>query len=184
MEPEIQIPQLPFFLIGFMACGKSTTGEALAAKLGRSFIDLDKQIEALTEQTIADLIEQEGVARFRQIETEALRKVAHAPAVVIALGGGAMTRPENRQLMERAGLTVWLDAPFEVCWQRIQNDNIVRPLAPTEDEARARYVKRLPLYNQAKIRIKVNASQSTDDLVEAIIRQLVIDKPGKPQSAD
>src|SRR5207244_8582717 len=106
MEPEIRHPQLPIFLIGFMGCGKSTTGEALAAKLSRSFIDLDKQIEALTDQTIADLIEKEGEERFRQLETEALRKVAHAPAVVIALGGGAITRPENRQLLETAGITV------------------------------------------------------------------------------
>lgn len=166
-----------------MACGKSTTGEALALKLGRSFIDLDKQIEAHTDRTIADLIEKEGEERFRQIETEALRKVAHAPAVVIALGGGAITRLDNRQLMEIAGLTIWLDAPFELCWQRIQQDRTVRPLAPTEDEARARYLERLPLYQQAKLRIPVNESQSTDDLVEAIIRQLVIDEPGKPQSA-
>jgi shikimate kinase len=184
MESVIRHPQSPIFLVGFMCCGKSTVGEALAAKLSRSFIDLDKRIEAITDRTIADLIEQDGEERFRQIETQALHEVAHAPAAVVALGGGAIISPENRRLLETSGVSVWLDAPFELCWQRIQQDSTVRPLAPTEEEARARYMSRLPLYQQAKLRIEVSESQSTDEIVEAIIRQLVVDEPEKSKVVD
>ena len=188
MEPEIQNPQppilnpqLPIFLVGFMGCGKSTVGEALAAKLSRSFVDLDKRIEARADATIADLIQREGEEHFRQIEKEALQQVARASAAVIALGGGAVTRPENRELMEITGLTVWLNAPFELCWQRIQQDRTVRPLAPNEEEARARYIERLPLYQQAALHIEVNEAQSADDVATAILQRLGLGNATAPK---
>src|SRR5215813_10165369 len=121
--------QSAIFLVGFMASGKSTVGPLLAARLDRQFIDLDRVIEAKAGCAIAELIAREGEERFRQIETETLRKVAYRGRAVIAPGGGAITRVENRGLMLRAGITVWLDAPFELCWRRIQQDGATRPLA-------------------------------------------------------
>jgi len=162
----------PIFLTGFMGSGKSTVGEVLAAKLARPFIDLDKRIEALTERTIEDLINHEGEDRFREIESKTLQEVVHAAAAIIALGGGAITRPDNRELIAAVGISVWLDAPFELCWRRIQSDTNLRPLAPSEEEARARYERRVPLYQQSTIRIEVNESQSADDIAEEILRQL------------
>ncbi len=162
----------PIFLLGFMGAGKSTVGEALAARLARPFIDLDKRIEAVTERTIADLIENEGEERFRQIESQLLQEVVRAPGAVIALGGGVITRRENRQLIARTGLSFWLDVPFEVCWQRIQNDQTVRPLAPNEEAARERYKQRLPLYQQADFRIAVSEAQPASEIVEVILRHI------------
>jgi shikimate kinase len=162
----------PIFLIGFMGAGKSTVGEALAARLARPFIDLDKRIEAATERAIADLIAQEGEERFRLIESQLLQEAVRAPGAVIALGGGVVTRRENRQLIARTGLSFWLDVPFEVCWQRIQSDQTVRPLAPTEEAARERYTQRLPLYQQADFRIAVSGAQPASEVVEAILRHI------------
>jgi shikimate kinase len=165
--------QSPIFLIGFMASGKSTVGPALAAKLNRPFIDLDPLIEAKVGCTIAELIAREGEDRFRQLETETLREAAQNRRAIIAPGGGAITREENRQLMSQLGITIWLNAPFELCWRRIERDATVRPLAPNEESARARYEQRLPLYRQASVRVTISEWQSPDEISEAIIAALL-----------
>lgn len=155
-----------------MASGKSTVGPVLAAKLDRRFIDLDRVIEANVGCAIIELIAREGEERFRQIETETLREAAQTGSAIIAPGGGAITRDENRELMLRLGITVWMDAPFDLCWRRIQKDGATRPLAPDEASARARYEQRLPLYRQASIHIPINEPQSPADISETIIEHL------------
>jgi shikimate kinase len=171
-QSQISNLQPPIFLLGFMASGKSTVGPVLAAKLGLDFIDLDLVIEAKAGCAIAELIEREGEERFRQIETGALREAVSRGAAVVAPGGGAITREENRELMSRLGITVWLDAPFDLCWRRIQEDGATRPLAPDESTARGRYERRLALYRQASICVTINQSHSPNDISETIINQL------------
>jgi shikimate kinase len=155
-----------------MASGKSTVGPMLAEKLGLEFIDLDQLIAAKTGCAIAELINREGEERFREIEARTLHEAVSRGAAIIAPGGGAITREENRELMSRSGVTVWLDAPFDLCWRRIRKDGATRPLAPDEATARARYEGRLALYRQAAIHIRINESQSPDDVSETIINQL------------
>ncbi|MCI0388539.1 MAG: shikimate kinase [Acidobacteria bacterium] len=171
-QSQISNSQSPIFLLGFMASGKSTIGPLLAAKLDRQFIDLDRLIEAKVGCAIVELIAREGEEQFRQIETETLREEARKLDAIIAPGGGAITRVENRELMSRLGITIWLDAPFELCWRRIQKDGATRPLAPNESSARARYEQRLALYRQASIHIPINQSHSPDDISETIINRL------------
>ncbi|HZF41775.1 MAG TPA: shikimate kinase [Blastocatellia bacterium] len=172
MESAIRNPQSAIFLLGFMASGKSTVGPVLAAKLDLEFIDLDLVIEAGAGCAIAELIEREGEERFREIETDTLREAVSRGAAIIAPGGGAITRAENRELMSRLGITVWLDAPFDLCWLRIQKDGATRPLAPDEATARARYEGRLALYQQSSIHIPINESHSPDDVSETIVGKL------------
>jgi shikimate kinase len=155
-----------------MASGKSTVGPMLAARFNRQFIDLDRVIESNVGCAIAELIAREGEERFRQIETETLRDVASRGGAVIAPGGGAITRAENRELMAKLGITVWLDAPFELCWTRIEKDGATRPLAPNESSAGARYEQRLALYRQATVHIPIGESHSPEDIAEAIIEEL------------
>lgn len=155
-----------------MASGKSTVGPLLAAKLNRRFIDLDRIIESSVGCSIAELITREGEERFRRIETGTLREVGSQGGAVIAPGGGAITRPENRELMARLGITVWLDAPFELCWSRIERDGATRPLAPNEATARGRYEQRLALYRQAVIHVSVLEFHSPNDIAELAIGRL------------
>lgn len=162
----------PVFLLGFMACGKSTVGPELARRLGREFVDLDRVIEARADCTIAALIAREGEARFRQMETAALREAAGDGRFVIAPGGGAITRAENRVLMEQRGVTVWLDAPFDLCWQRIELDGTTRPLAPNREVARERYEARLPLYAGATVRVLVREGASAQRIADEIVLAL------------
>lgn len=160
------------FLVGFMASGKSTVGPILAERLQRPFIDLDRLIEAQARCTIFDLIQRKGEEHFRQLETQTLAATAHGEVAVIAPGGGAITRAENRALMQQNGLVIWLNAPFELCWQRIQQDGVTRPLAPDEATARARYEQRLPLYQSAALHIAIHPAQSAAEIVAACLRQL------------
>ena len=160
------------FLVGFMACGKSTVGPLLAAQLHCPFVDLDRVIEAQVGGTIGELIAHAGEEHFRRVETETLRTVAQREAAVIAPGGGAITRAENRALMQQLGTTIWLDAPFTLCWQRIQQDDTVRPLAPDEATARARYEQRLPLYQQAALHLTLKEQQTPAEIVATLIRLL------------
>lgn len=168
------ISHLPssIFLLGFMASGKSTIGRALATHLNMPFIDLDEEIVKYAGQTIGEIVRQAGEAHFRQLETECLQKAAQETAGVIALGGGAFTQASNRALVAQHGISVWLDAPFELCWQRIQSDAVVRPLAPTREEAFARYQQRNPLYQQAQLRIPLTAASSPVSAVAQILNQL------------
>ncbi len=160
------------FLVGFMASGKTTVGAALASKLDRRFIDLDERIVAKAGCSIGELIAREGEERFRQLETETLREAALREIAVIAPGGGAITRSENRDVMNQFGLMVWLDAPFALCWQRIKQDAVVRPLAATEDAARERYEQRLPLYQQYGVRVAITETQTPETIADAILSAL------------
>ncbi|HWQ32943.1 MAG TPA: shikimate kinase [Blastocatellia bacterium] len=171
-ERAIHTLDAPIFLTGFMGSGKSTVGQALADLLGRPFIDLDTRIEAITNRSIPDIIASDGEERFRQLESETLREIAKMSNSVIALGGGAITREENRRLILDEGISVWLDAPFELCWQRIQQDENIRPLAPDETTARARFEARRPLYEQSLLHTPVSESQSSAEIAEEILRQL------------
>ncbi len=171
-ESQISNLKSQIFLVGFMASGKSTVGPLLAARLQRPFIDLDRRIEARAQCTIIELIQRAGEEHFRQLETQTLTEVAQAEPAIIAPGGGAITRAENRALIQASGVLVWLNAPFELCWQRIRQDGVTRPLAPDETSARARYEQRLPLYQAAPIHIAIHAAQSADEIAEACLRQL------------
>ena len=160
------------YLLGFMAAGKSSVGPVLARLMSRRFLDLDQEIEGRAGCSIASLIERDGEPAFRDLETNLLRETLTEEPRVIAPGGGAILRAENRQLMELGGITVWLDAPFELCWQRIQQDGANRPLARDEAMARQRYVDRLPLYQQANIRIAVETGASPESIAAAILEAI------------
>jgi shikimate kinase len=159
-------------LVGFMACGKTSVASALAQLLDAAFVDLDSFITARESRSPADLIQQEGERSFRDIETAALRKVLEQDgSQVIALGGGAWTVEENRALVESYEcLTVWLDAPFELCWSRIQSGDTVRPLAPDREAAQVLYQSRRQTYELASLKLTVSEPDSPESLAQRILQ--------------
>lgn len=98
----------PVFLIGYMGCGKTTLGEALARQLHCRFLDLDEFIEERQGVTVVEIFDEMGENRFRELETEALREVAVMTDVIVACGGGTPCQGDNMALMNQAGTTVWL----------------------------------------------------------------------------
>ena len=161
-------------ILGFMACGKTTVGQALARKLDVTFNDLDSQVTENEGRSPAQIIEANGEAAFREIETLALRDLLQKrDAGVIALGGGTWIIPANRTLVALHDCqTVWLDVPFEVCWQRIsENTGAVRPLAPDYQTAHSRYESRRPFYALAEQAVSVSADDPVEKIVEQIVEQ-------------
>lgn len=163
-------------LVGFMGAGKTTIGRLLAARLERTFIDLDDLINEQTGRTPRQIIDRDGEATFREVEGYALRSVLEETqrALVIATGGGAWTIEVNRQIILAHGcLTVWLDAPFELCWQRIASLVDTRPLARDEVQARELYEQRRASYRLAGHRIEIASTLTASDIAVTIANRLV-----------
>lgn len=157
-------------ITGFMGSGKSRIARELARRLDVPMIDLDERITARSGRSPAQLIVEDGEAAFRSVETEMLGEVLHnREAQVIALGGGAWIQPANRQLVEQYGcLSVWLDAPFEMCWTRIESSAEDRPLGKTREQALALFRQRRPIYELAKVHIAIQ-EESFEDLVSRML---------------
>lgn len=161
---------------GFMAAGKSTAARSLARLLGCESADTDELVRALEGRTPAEIIDAEGEARFREIESRALRDaLATGGALVVALGGGAWAIAANRALVaERGCVAVWLDAPFELCWRRIEAESakIGRPLARDAGAARALYQARRETYALAAHRVEVAAGRTAESIAAEIANLL------------
>jgi chorismate synthase len=126
------------YLCGLSGAGKSTVGPALAAALGRSFVDLDAAIVASSGRRIVELFRAEGEEAFRRRESAALRDAAgERRPCVVALGGGTVLSPENRDLLRRSGDVLWLQAPVERLAKRLEG-GADRPLLEGDVEGRLR----------------------------------------------
>jgi len=160
-------PTGPIVIVGFMGCGKTAVARALARRLELPMTDLDNVIAEQHGRTAAQLIREEGEPAFRAIETKALHQLLESSArAVIALGGGAWITEVNRKLIDQYNcVTVWLDTPFELCWQRIQASDEDRPLGRTREQAEHLYRARRPVYQQATIRVSIQAHETVDSIV-------------------
>jgi shikimate kinase len=160
----------PIVITGFMGCGKSKVARELARRRNAVMVDLDEWITARVGRNPAQLINEDGERAFREIETNSLRELLQSgEAGVIALGGGAWIENVNRDLIdEYSCTTIWLDTPFEICWQRISASEEDRPLGRTREEAEARYNHRKPIYKLAMVHITVSSEAGVDHLVSLI----------------
>ena len=139
----------PILLIGMMGCGKSTLGQMLAKRLGRTFIDLDGEIERREGRSIPDIFAVEGDAGFRRYETAALLDALCADNAVIATGGGIVTREENIAAMREKGLVVWLCRPLEEIIADVRQDTRPNLAGNKEERMRTLYAQREALYQKA-----------------------------------
>lgn len=167
----------PIIITGFMGAGKTTLASALGRKLDLEAIDLDQFIQQSEGRTIKQIIEQDGEPAFRDIETKNLETaLASDSAQVIALGGGTWMFERNRDLIsQRHGITVWLDASFELCWERIAAGGSERPLAPNQERAKALYDDRRKVYKQAALHVAVDNNTDVEEFAEKIGKTLAPD---------
>ena|ERR1041385_3324302 len=160
-------------ILGFMACGKTTVANEVATELHCGRVDLDSFITVREKRTPAEIIMQDGEDAFREVETLALRDVLQdREAHVIALGGGTWNTPANRTLIALYDcLTIWLDVPFDLCWERITSEDITRPLALDRDTARDRFRARRADYQLAEKQISVQAGVTATEIAKEIVSQ-------------
>ena len=150
------------FLYGPPGAGKSSVGKALAERLRVPFVDLDLEIEKSVGQAIPQIMEDQGEPVFRDLETEILKRVANESPRVIALGGGALLREENRRYAEERGRVVFLETMIEALVERLQKDQNQRPLLADnlEQQLHALLEQRKGHYDSFPIRISLSG-QST-----------------------
>jgi 3-dehydroquinate synthase len=155
------------FLYGPVGAGKSTVGKILARNLNLSFVDSDQVIEENTGMSIFQIMTQQGETACRDLETAALKEiVGHASSVtnsadkVIAVGGGALLRKENRALVESNGKVVFLMADFETLHARLDVDVNKRPLLAGDlsEKLTTLLAKRKEHYESFPLRFEANQS--------------------------
>ena len=115
------------FLVGLMGVGKTTVGRHLADAFGVPFFDSDQVIEARAGAEIPWIFEVEGEAGFREREALVLQELTALPGIVLATGGGAVLRPENRQVLHDRGVCVYLHGSLDQLTARTARDRR-RPL--------------------------------------------------------
>ena len=126
-------------LVGMAGCGKSTLGRALAKETGKKFVDADAEVEDLAGKTIPEIFAQEGEEMFRRMETTVLAELGMESGLVIATGGGCVTREENYPLLHQNSRIIWLDR----CPARLPTEG--RPLSQKTHPAQL-YEMRKHLY--------------------------------------
>lgn len=162
------------FLVGPMGAGKTTLGKQLARVLSTRFIDSDHEIELRTGATIPWIFDIEGEEGFRNREAAIIDELTQQSGIVLATGGGAVLRPENRANLRNRGAVAYLFASIDELYARAGKDKN-RPLLQTEDpKARLAmlYAERDPLYREVADVVVDTASQPLNTLIEELVDML------------
>lgn len=153
-------------LVGMAGCGKSTLGRALAKETGKKFVDADAEVEDLAGKSIPEIFAQEGEEMFRRMETTVLAELGMESGLVIATGGGCVTREENYPLLHQNSRIIWLDR----CPARLPTEG--RPLSQKTHPAQL-YEMRKPMY-KAFADATVNNNGTKGETVTEILNLLEV----------
>lgn len=166
-------------LVGLMGAGKTTVGKLLARHLNKTFIDSDHEIEHRTGVKIPLIFELEGEAGFRDRETTVIADLCRQHNIVLATGGGAVLREENRRNLGNSGTVIYLRAQVRDLWQRTRHDKS-RPLLQTADpqaKLTELFAQRDPLYREVADIIMDTGDQNIHTLVRQLEQKLKKCKP-------
>jgi shikimate kinase len=172
-------------LIGFMGAGKTSVGRLVARRLHWDFVDLDDAIEEFERQSITEIFTRAGQSAFRRSETAALQRVLDAAGgspLLLSLGGGAFSKPENRRLLAARGAAIiFLKADLDVLWLRAHADpGRERPLLRDRQSFELLYRNRLPDLESAPFQVETGHLTLEDVVreVESLLRkQLALGAP-------
>lgn len=172
-----------FALCGFMAAGKSSLVKHIAErfKINSKILvsDLDQLIELESGASINQIFFTQGESRFRQLEEHALAQWLDGPVksgaydwAIIALGGGALHSDHVRDLLQQEQVVLlWIDTPWEICLNRIQQSKEQRPLANlSTQQLRSLYERRKGQYQQSDFTL--NGAQSEAEMLETFVQLL------------
>lgn len=165
-------------LIGYRGTGKSSVAPALAARLGWTAVDADRELERRAGQTIREIFARGGEPEFRRLERETLVDLLSRDQLVLAAGGGAILNPETRADFLRSGPVIWLQASVETIVDRLRNDGLTADQRPsltgrsTVDEVADVLKTREPLYRETASIIIPTDRRSIADLVDDLWKQL------------
>ena len=167
------------YLVGMMAVGKTTVGRHLASRLDLTFHDTDKVIENRAGADVSWIFELEGEERFREREHQVIEELTRRERVLLATGGGAVLREENRALLRATGIVVYLRSGVDLILERTRSDHR-RPLLQVDD-VRERIetltAERGPLY-ESVAHLTVTVDQRPPKVIAGNIHQLLTDLGG------
>lgn len=161
-------------LVGMMGAGKTTVGRRLARRLGWSFVDADREMEARLGVPVTTIFELEGEAGFRRRECELIDELTRRTATVLATGGGAVLDPTNRAALHERSQVIYLRASVGDLWHRLRRDT-TRPLLRTADpraRIEALVTQREPLYRDTAHLTIDTGRQPVERVVDAIVARL------------
>lgn len=162
------------YLVGYRGSGKTTLAKQLAVELNLPWYDSDQEVERSEKATIREIFEKHGETGFRDREVASIDRLSQQSDSVIALGGGAVLRPKNRQTLKRTGYCVWLTAQPEELFRRIQGDSATAENRPAltalggYDEIMTLLARREPLYREVADKTVETEKIPPDELVKQI----------------
>ncbi len=127
-------------LVGMPGSGKSTVGKMLSEKLSREFLDTDEMIVQKTGRTIPEIFAEKGEDYFREVESECVKEAGKQMGLVIATGGGAVLRKENRDALRQNSVVIFLERDV------LSLETEGRPLSSSEEKLKKMYEIRYPIY--------------------------------------
>ena len=161
------------FLLGFMGCGKSRIGTELAHLMSLDFFDMDEAIAQRAQMSVQEIFTRHGEAHFRSLESEVLKETVSTDNVVVATGGGTPVRKENLELMQRNGITIWLNIPFAVSSARLTPaDRRDRPLLGIQKSNLELYTRRVPIYQSAEMRMDLLGHETPAEIAQKIFERI------------
>ena len=166
------------FLIGYRGSGKTTVAAALSEQLGWAWSDADAELERRAGKTIKQIFADRGEPAFRDLESAVLRDLVNADRQILALGGGVILRPENRQAIAGRGKIVWLRASPETLFSRINSDPTTAERRPNLTgqgglaEIRSLLAERTPLYEECTDLTMDVENKSPAEIARQIIQAL------------
>lgn len=161
------------FLIGFMGSGKSYWARHLSLALDLPLIELDERIARTEGMSIAEIFAARGEARFRELEHLRLQEALAEQAFVLSTGGGLPCFYGHMELMNREGLTLWLNSSVEAMAARLRRGKEKRPLLRSlreeelEDYIREKLRERRPFYGQARLILNPE-TETTESIIHKI----------------
>ncbi len=176
-----------YFLIGMPASGKSTIGKYLSREIGVKFIDLDKTIVEEEGTSIPEIFKNKGEAYFRELERKMLLKqISSNKDYILATGGGAPCFFNNMELMNNAGITIFLSVSLDSLYKKLlKKGTHKRPLLKdlNQSELYAELEKKLEertlFYSQAKITLEQDLSEISKRVNQIIFAIEKLEKQAK-----
>ncbi len=168
----------PIFLIGYRGTGKTSVAKLLAARLGVDWLDADDKVEQEAGKSIAAIFAEDGEGAFRDRESRVVSALSRKRHNVMALGGGAVMRKENRQAITGAGPVVWLTASVDTILERVAADATTgsrRPDLTTSggrSEIEMLLAIREPLYEQCATLVVDTEGKTPAEVAEEIMARL------------